>query len=229
VDQEAVHDLERALLEVLVCAVDRVPRLEAHHRAPPAAFELGPRLSGRLPVLDEVVVRRQRDDLEGAGDAAVAGLAECLHPGVLEVLGPEDGRRLLRAVPLEDLADPQDGEGLFTFGGDERNGVGAAQPVGAVLVDGEGHGDRPGKSVLEVHRLEHRVVVGLTLEAGERRERADGEHLEVGELAFGDDERREVAGFVAQGLRVLGDELHEGSPVWIDGGHGRSSFPDIWS
>ena len=129
--------------------------------------------------------------------------------------------RLLRPVALEDLGDPKDRERLASLGGDERHRVGAAEPVGAVLVDGKGDGDRPGQPVLEVHRLEDRVVVGLALEPREGRERADREHLEVGELALGDDERGEVAGLIAErvGVGPLREELHEGSPVWIDSGH----------
>ena len=75
--------------------------------------------------------------------------------------------RLLRPVPLEDLGDPKDRERLAPLGGDERHRVGAAEPVGAVLVDRQRDGDRPGQAVLEVHRLEDRVVVGLALEPRE--------------------------------------------------------------
>jgi hypothetical protein len=167
VHQQAVHDLERALLDVFVGSVDRVPRLEADHRSPSAPVELGARLGGRQSVRHEVVVGGQRDDFEGARDTAVAGVVERLHARVLEVLGPEDGRRLLRAVALEDLADPKNGERVASFGWDERDRVGAAEPMGAVLIDGQGDGDRPRQAALEVHRLEHRVIVGLALEPGE--------------------------------------------------------------
>jgi hypothetical protein len=155
---------------------------------------------------------------------------ERLDAGVLEVLGPEDRRRLLGSVALEDLADPKDRERLAPLGRDQRHRLGTTQPVSTVLVDRQRDRDRPRQAVLEVHRLEHRVVVGLAREPGERRERADGEHLEIGELPFGDDEGRQVASLLAEclGGGAVDEELHERSSVGIDAGHGRSSFPGRW-
>ena len=51
----------------------------------------------------------QPDDLELAGDAAIARLVERPHPGVIEVLGAEDGERLLGRSRLK-IPRPQDRE-----------------------------------------------------------------------------------------------------------------------
>ena len=151
--------------------VDRVARLEADDGPPAALVELRARVGGRQPVVEEVVVRRERDRLERAGDAAIARLVERLHARVLEVLGLVHGLRLLRAVALEDLGDAEDRERLAPLGRRERHGARTAETVRAVLVDRQRHGDRPREAVLQVHRLEDRVVVGLPLEPGEGRQR----------------------------------------------------------
>ena len=69
------------------------------------------------------------------------------------------------------------------------------------------------------------MVVGLALEPGEGRERADGEHLQVGKLAVGDRELGKVGGFGAEafGLRAGHEQVDEGSAVrrdLVDVGHG---------
>ena len=88
-----------------------------------------------------------------------------------------------------------------------RTATGAAGLVGerdAVAgrrgVDGEADGKRPRQAAREVHLLDDALVVGLAHEALERRERARGDHVEVGELPRGerdDLERVEIVGRVA--------------------------------
>ena len=70
------------------------------------------------------------------------------------------------------------------------------------------------------------MVVGLALEPGQGREGADGDHLQVGELAVGDRELGKVGGFGAEafGLRAAREQVDEGASVrsdLVDVGHGR--------
>jgi hypothetical protein len=215
-----------------VRAVDRVARLEADDRLPAAARELRARLRGREPVLDEVVVRRELDHPDGPRQAVVAGVVERPHPGVLEVLGAEHRLRLGRSVALVRLGELEQRERRRTVCRGQRDRLRAADPLHVVLVRRQRDRDRPRQAVREVHRVEDRSVLALAHEARERRQRADGEHLEIGELALVHHELRMIhrvlAGRVALGLRD--EEVHqraavrraEGSdrlPVRTVGGH----------
>ena len=67
VQEQAVHDLQRALLDVLVRAVDRVAGLEPDHALPAPLGERGPGLGRGQAVLLERRVRRQGQRPERAG------------------------------------------------------------------------------------------------------------------------------------------------------------------
>ena len=167
------------------------------------------------------------DRADRPGQAEVAGLVQGFHTGVLEVLGPEDAERLLLAVAFVDLGDLDDGEGLAVLLGEERDGLGAADPLHLLLVERQRDRDRPCEPVLEVHRLQDRVVVTLALEADERRQCAHREHLEVRELAGVHDDLRQVRRLPGErpGLGALGQQIHERPAVGRDGvlrGHGSS-------
>ena len=78
------------------------------------------------------------------------------------------------------------------------------------------------------------MVVGLALEPGERAQRADGEHLEVGELALVRHELRQVGGLRGEGRggRLAGEQIHEGAAVRRDLvglGHGPSPYDLRWA
>ena len=113
--EQAVHDLERALLDVLVRAVDRVARLEADDGAPAALLELGARLRGRQAVLREVIVRRHFEYAERAAEEHVALRVDGGDAGVRLVFGAVDLARLEPLVVAELLRDLHDGEDAAGF------------------------------------------------------------------------------------------------------------------
>ena len=69
--------------------------------------------------------------------------------------------------------------------------------LGELLGDVERDRHRPERAVVELHVAADALVVGLVHEAGERREAAVAEHLEVADLA-----RREVPGGAIARLRL---------------------------
>ncbi len=167
-DHASVDDLERALLDVLVGAMDRVPGLESDHRLPAAPGELGARLGRREAVLDEVVVCRQPQYTKLARRAEVSGLVQGLHTGVTEIPRAEDRVGLALAVAPEQTRHLQDGDRLAALLRNERDGVGSADPLRLLVGERQGDGDRPGQPGRKVHRLQDRGVVALALEPGER-------------------------------------------------------------
>src|SRR5207248_2848801 len=168
-------------------------RLETDHAPPAALAELLPRLRRREPVGEEVVVPREVDHADRSREAVVARLVERLHARMLPIGRAEDTVRLSLSVAPERLLDGDDRERLSALGPDERNLVGAADALQVLLRERERDGDRPRQPAGEMHALEDRAVVLLSLEPGERRERADREHLQVGELPRVDRELGEVA------------------------------------
>ena len=92
------------------------------------------------------------------------------------------------AIGLPDVFDFDHGE-HHAFGIAEGDLVALLELVGEFLGDVERDRHRPERAVGEPHLVADRFVVGLAHEAGERREAAVAEQLEVAELA-----RREVPG-----------------------------------
>ena len=102
--------------------------------------------------------------------------------------------RLALLVVLERLLDLEHRERAAGLVG-ERDAI-----SGGSRVDGEADRKRPRQAAREVHLVDDALVVGLAHEALERRERARGEHVEVGELPrreHDDLERAEVVGRLA--------------------------------
>jgi hypothetical protein len=165
-----------------VGAVDRVPRLEADHGSPASLCERGPRLSGREPVREEVVVLGQAERANRACEAEVARLVERRHARVLELLGPIDTERLLLTIALEDLGDVDDRDRVAPLPRQKGHRVPGADPLHIVVGEGQRDRDRPGQAAGQVHRLQDGEVVGLADEPRQRGQGPHGEHLQVGEL-----------------------------------------------
>jgi hypothetical protein len=166
--------------------------------------------------------------------AVIAPIVQGANPRVVQILGEEDPQRLLLLVAAEDLSHLEHGEWTAAAAG-ERHGVGAPHPFHVLVREGERHGDGPGQSVGQMHRLQDRVVVLLSLEPGERGERAHRKHLQVRELTFADVELRVVTGLCGQllGLRARREQVDQRPAVRRDGlvrGHGSAflgtSVPD---
>ena len=120
--------------------------------------------------------------------------------------------RLALLVVLERLLDLQHRERAASL-------VGERDPIsGGSCVDRDADRKRPRQAIREVHLLDDPLVVGRPHEALERRERARGEHVQVGELPrrqHDDLERAEVVG------RLAG-AVDERAAVWRDQAVGRN-------
>ena len=122
------------------------------------------------------------------------------------VEGAEDRLGGRRNVELPDVLDAQRGE-QQSLGIAQRERRAGRQLRGQVRRDVEGHRHRPERAVGEPHRVAHRFVVGSAHEAGERREGAVAEKLEVAELARGERPGGPGQGFAAElGGAVGGEE-----------------------
>src|SRR5918998_3433508 len=181
VEEEAVDYLERALLDVLVGAVDGVARLEADDALPALLGKDLAQLARGVVVLGERLRVRVVDE-EGdlAPDQGVLLAVDGGDAGVLFVRRAEDLAGLALPVVGELVLDEHGGEDA-AIAVHERDLVALGDGTGLGVVHGEGDREAPDQPVLEVHRLDDRIVVGLDHEAGQRREDARGDHLEVGE------------------------------------------------
>ena len=216
--EQTVHGLERHLREVLVGAVDRVARLEPDDPLPAALGDDPPRL-GRI-------LRKLREGRDGPlehGDLAgeVEGLlrVQTGDTGVGLVGRAEAELGLTRLVVLESLLHVEHRDGLARL-------VAECDPVaGRRRVDGEAHGKSPWQPAREMHVRDDALVVGLAHEPLERRERARGDHVEVGELAGSerdDLERVEIGG---RGSRPVDERaaVRRDDPIRRRRGHAATS------
>src|SRR5262245_17641563 len=205
VDEQPVDGLERALRQVLMRAVDRVARLEADDAAPASLLE---RLAGVRRVEGEL---RERW-LGTVEDRDLAGEVE----GVLRVEAGDSGMRLVgRAeaalglallVVLEGLLDVEDRQRAPVCV-DERDAFSRRRGL-----YGQADGKRPREPVREVHVLDDALVVLAAHEPFERRERARGEHVQVGHLARRERDRLERL----QVVRPLSGAVDERAAVRLD-------------
>ena len=92
-DEEAVDRLERDLRQVLVRAVDRVPRLKADDPPPAALGERSPRVARVERELGELRLRAIEDD-DSTGEVVRLLAVETCHAGVGLVRRAEDLLRL---------------------------------------------------------------------------------------------------------------------------------------
>ncbi len=197
-DQQAAADLlGGAAGEFEVGPVHRVAGLEGDDLAPAAPCELGAQLVGRLPQVDEVEVRRQAQDFERAADREVVGPPQqVLDPRMVGVAGGVDRLGLGHAVVLPDLVDGEHRERqpLRVAQHEPRAGGELRRQL---FLDVERHRDRPERAVGQAHLAADRLDFFPAHEAGERREAADRQELEIAELA-----RRQVPRGEADELRA---------------------------
>ncbi len=161
---------------------------------------------------------RQRDHVQLARETVVSRLVDGLHAGMLEVGGAVHARALGLAVAGERPFHAQDRQRIASVGRREGDRVGPPDELQLLVGQRQGDRDRPRQPVGQVHRLEHGAVVGLALEAGQRRERPDGDHLQVRQLTLVHGELREVRRLLAQAVRLLRlrEAVHQGPAVRCD-------------
>ena len=129
-----------------------------------------------------------------------------LAPGMRVLGGAEDRLRLFLAIDLVDFGEFQDGDtnaGLRR----QRDILAGRQRTRGGLVDAERDRNRPRHAGREAQIVAAANVVGLAHEAGQRRERARGEHLEVGDFARAERHDRELFGMGAKGGQFGGGRL----------------------
>jgi hypothetical protein len=123
------------------------------------------------------------DAFDRPGDAARSFLVDRRHPGVLLVRGQVDLLGLLVEVAVENLLHLERPESLALVAAQLDRVSGAAVEVG-----GQGDRDRPvlvrPLAGCQPHLLADASPVLGALEAGERREAAVGDQLEIGRLAL---------------------------------------------
>ncbi len=181
VDEEPVAGLQRGLGQVLVGAVDRVAGLEGDDLLPAARLEVGLVLGRRLVAAHEgLLVVGQRVDLDRAGEHPVALLVDRGDAGVGLVGRPVDLLGLALDVALPDLLDGEPAQRLALVAGQGDDVADLALEVGR-----QGDRDRPVVAGDGPHLGADALPVGGPLEAGQRREAAVADHLEVGGVALG--------------------------------------------
>ena len=176
VDEQAVDDLERALLDVLVRPVDRVAGLEPDD-GPPAALA---RTSARVSRGRQAVVRRSRRAPAARAPRACRRRSSrprrttAFTPGWLEVVGPVDRRRPPCALSrLNGLGHAEHRDRLGALGRRRARRVRpdprrCASASSTPSTTGIAQASPSARCIV----VEDRVVVGLALEAGERAEGA---------------------------------------------------------
>jgi len=203
------HFLGGAQAELAVGAVHGVAGLEGDDAAPPLAGELGAQLGRRLPQRPEVVVDRHLQPLETAADGDRMGFVQQVRdPGMIGAGGAEGRLRARLEVGLPDLLDVQRRQ-HHPFGIAQRQHAAGLERGGELPGDVEHDRDRPEGAVGQAQGRADGVVVGPVHEAGERREAAVEQQLEVAELPRG-----EIPGAPVTGGRLeLGGTLGRGEEI----------------
>ena len=208
VEEEAVHDLQRGLLDVLVGAVDGIAGLETHDGSPTPPGEHAPRLCRGVAQFGEL-------GLDGAGPVHQPDIAaqeyfslpvEPGHAGVRLVGGLVD----LAGLPLLDLPAVRVFLRHLHHGQDtlspwpelcrrpwpelcrrpwpelcrrlaEGHFLTLLDAVGQAFLHGQGDRDGPDQTVDQAHLRNTTIVVGLAHEAGEGTECAASQEFQVRE------------------------------------------------
>ena len=204
VQEQTVDDLEGDLLQILVGAMHRVPRLKPHHGSPAEIRHPRTHLEWGQVMLREPRRRLGQRD-HRAGDRMTSLAVKPTHTRMCRVVGAVHPPCLARWVGFEELGDVHDGHGFaLVTQRDARGAVdGRAHPPGLGLVDTQDHRDGERMATGEAPRVEHRGVVARVHEPVQRRQRTGAEHVRVGPRAGGDLELRQVGCLSAQRLELV--------------------------
>jgi len=111
---------------------------------------------------------------------------------MLRAGGAEDPLGLALAICLPDILDVDHGQ-HDALGIAERDFAARLELFGKLFRDIERDRDRPERAVREPHLAANRLIIGLAQKAGERREAAVREQLQVAQLPRREVPRRPVA------------------------------------
>ncbi len=101
--QQPIDELQSALGNVFVSAVNRIPRLKSNDRAPPHLLKLLSQLLCCFSIGAESPVGRQAENLHVARKIVVSLIKQSRYAGVIAISGQIDLFRLLFLVVFEDV------------------------------------------------------------------------------------------------------------------------------
>ena len=226
-EEQAVDNLHRALLDVLVRAVDRVPRLKSDDRLPAQPLELGSRRLRVTPVLNEFRMLLAVEDPDTAAEEhLLLGVHGC-YTGMGSFCRPVAEARLLFLVVREGFRDVHDRDRPARL---VREGdLLALDFPREVNRGGQCHRQRPGQAVGQVH-ISHDARVGRPVhETAQGTEGADGDHFEVGKRPHTEGQRGQPLRFLGQrsGLGLCREPIYECSAVRRNPNSCTSSAPNV--
>jgi hypothetical protein len=213
--QHPVHALSGTLGQLFVGAVERVAGLEGDHVGSAELRQAGAGLGRREAQLLKVVVPRELEHAQPAGQVEPAPAMHLGHQRVAGVGGGEDLARDRVAVPGVDLFEGQHGQQLV---------LGVAQGhVGIELervarLDWQGDGDGEDVAAGQAHLGADARKVGLAHEAVQGREGAGGQQFQVAHDPLRNLQRRQAAGLRLEGLGGLArdHQVHQRAAIRAD-------------
>jgi len=203
VDHQAVDDLHRALLKVLVRAVDGVARLEADDGVPVVPFKQRARFGGRKAVLAKAAVGDGPRQRHRPAEQDVAHVERGRDARVRLVVGFEDRDASFPLVVGILLLDGHNRQNVAR-GVRQRCVFAEGEAVGDFRLDAERDGYGPGKAVGQVHVADDGPVIRAAHEALQRAQAAVADHLQVGSGAVVDGDFFEGRGARQQLVGSLG-------------------------
>ena len=218
-NEQAIHHLQGALLNILVGAMNWISRLEGHDAPPSPLGEGRPAARRRKLVLGEHPGRsRVLDEPNLAGQQHLALLVQPRHAGMGLIGGPVDVLRLPALVVAVDFVDPHQGQRCAAV---RQGDLPALGDLSRLLPrHAEGDGQRPHEPIRQPGVIDDALVVGAPHEPGQGAESADGDELEVRDGRGVERHLLEGSGF-RSGLvafPVLKLAVDEASTVGLDGG-----------
>src|SRR5215204_306305 len=182
VEQQAVHGLKGALLDVLVGAVDGVTGLEADYALPALLDERCSQLSRFVVVAGEGTAIGRPYELHLAPEQYLSLLVERGYAGVLPIRGPVD--HLSLALLIVTVALPEQ-HSAYRLPVAVRQGYFGPfiECSGRLFIGGERYGQTPDQSVGETHLFDDALVLLPEHKALQRAEDPGRDHLQVGDGA----------------------------------------------
>ena len=190
-NHQAVADFERGFLDILVRAMGRVASLERDDLFPSTLAKRRARLPRLARKLQERAPRYLFDQRDFAREAVRRHRGDVLRPRMRVLRSAEDVLRFELAIDFVNFGELENREPLAVFGR-ERDLSPGLQRLRGRLIDAQRDRNRPRHAGCQPHLVARACVVRLAHEAGQRRERARREHLEVRDVARVERDAREL-------------------------------------
>src|SRR5215218_4772056 len=182
VEEEAVHGLKGALLDVLVSAVDGVTGLEADYALPALLDERCSQLSRFVVAAGEGTAVGRLYELHLASEQYLSLPVKRGHAGVLPIRGPVD--HLSLALLIVTVALPEQHGGYRLPGAVCQGYFGPFfERSGGLFIGSERYGQTPDQSVGETYLFDDALVLLPEHKALQRTKDPGRDHLQVGDGA----------------------------------------------